>query len=269
VHGIGKAEIALSGQLPPYPEVRKRNQLFVVLGEVHNQLDRKPSLSPHWLTIPEKGLYTGIAVFGSIGSGKTQSAILPLMRQLFGYRANNNAEKLSGIVLEVKGDLCRQLRAVLREVNRENDYVEISLTTNWRYNPLHNDLDPYALAYNIASLLTNIWGRGKEPFWQQSYTDLVKYIIILHKVRFEYATLFDVYATAISPTRFEELLIETGAQLTAISWVAIPKDQFKEISIDLARFRFQLDPASNEFRARLSPELEKLLIEQTAVEATV
>lgn len=269
MHGFAKAETSFCGQLPPYPDVQKREHLFVVLGEVHNQLDRKPSPSPDWLMIPEKGLYTGIAVFGSIGSGKTQSAILPLMRQLFGYKADSNAEKLSGIVLEVKGDLCRQLRGVLRGTNREDDYLEVSLTSKWRYNPLHNDLDAYALAYNIASLLTNIWGRGKEPFWQQSYTDLVKYIIILHKVRFEYVTLFDVYATAISPSRFEELLIETGAQIAAVSWVAIPKDQFKKIPIDLARFKFQLDPESDEFRARLTPELEKLLIEQTAVEATV
>lgn len=90
--------------------------------------------------------------------------------------------------------------------------MEIGFNTNWRYNPLHNDLDAYALAYNIASLLTNIWGRGKEPFWQQSYTDLVKYIIILHKVKNDYVTLFDVYATAISPALFEQLLIETGAK---------------------------------------------------------
>lgn len=71
VHGFAKAETSFCGQLPPYPDVQKREHLFVVLGEVHNQLDRKPSPSPDWLTIPEKGLYTGIAVFGSIGSGKT------------------------------------------------------------------------------------------------------------------------------------------------------------------------------------------------------
>jgi hypothetical protein len=37
----------------------------------------------------------------------------------------------------------------------------------YRYNPLHNDLDAYALAYGIATLMTNLYGRGKEPFWQQ------------------------------------------------------------------------------------------------------
>ena len=41
----------------------------------------------------------------------------------------------------------------------------------FRFNPLHNDLDAYALAYGIASLLNNLFGRGKEPFWQQAYTN--------------------------------------------------------------------------------------------------
>ena len=51
--------------------------------------------------------------------------------------------------------------------------VEISLDSEFRYNPLHNDLDAYALAFNIASLLNNLFGRGKEPFWQQAYTCLL------------------------------------------------------------------------------------------------
>ena len=48
--------------------------------------------------------------------------------------------------------------------------------SEYRYNPLHNDLDAYALAYSIASLLNNLFGKGKEPFWQQAYTNLVKFI---------------------------------------------------------------------------------------------
>lgn len=269
VHFFEPDQTMQSGQLPPYPEPSNRAELFAVLGEIHSQLEVKPSPTPRWLSIPERGLYTGIAVFGSIGSGKTQAAILPMMRQLFGYKAASNAEKLSGLVLEVKGDLCRQLRKILREVQREQDYVEVSLHSEWRYNPLQNDLDAYALAYNIASLLTNIWGRGKEPFWQQSYTDLVKYIIILHKVKDDYLTLFDIYATAISPTRFEQLLIETGARLNPVAWVVVPKDQYKEHSDSLSKFKFQLDQELAAYRAKHTPELERLIFEDTDIEATV
>lgn len=269
IHFSRRDEQSRAGNLPPYPEDMERSDLFMVLGEVHQQLKPLPAAQPTWLSIPERGLYTGIAVFGSIGSGKTQALILPAMRQLFSYKANDAEQKLSGLVLEVKGDLCRQLARVLAQCGRSDDYVEISLNSKWRYNPLHNDLDPYALAYNIASLLTNIWGRGKEPFWQQSYTDLVKYIIILHKVKDDYVTLFDIYATAISPSRFEQLLVEAGTSLSKTAWVAIPKDQFKKSSVNLKEFGFELDAQLNAFRAKHTPELERFLIEQTDLEATV
>ena len=78
--------------------------------------------------------------------------------------------------------------------------------SNIRYNPLNNDLDPYAQAFNIASIITSIWGKGKEPFWQQSYTDLVRYVIILHRVQSGYVTLVDIFRTVISSGRLEELL---------------------------------------------------------------
>lgn len=269
VHWFERSAREVAGQLPPYPPIHGRRHLAAILGEVHHQTAIKAARQPQWLAIPEQGLYTGIAIFGSIGSGKTQAAILPLMRQLFGYKASSATEKLSGLVLEVKGDLCRRLRGILRQCGREHDFIEVGFNTNWRYNPLHNDLDAYALAYNIASLLTNIWGRGKEPFWQQSYTDLVKYIIILHKVKNDYVTLFDVYATAISPTLFEQLLIETGAQFSSTSWVAISKDEFKKCAAQLGRHGFHFHQQLDAFVAKLSPELERTIVEETDAEATV
>ena len=263
-----KGELS-KGKLPTYPDITARKELSLVLGEVHHRLEPLPSDTPSWLTIPERGLYTGIAVFGSIGTGKTQSVILPAMEQLFGFKADDSARKLSGLVLEVKGDLCRQLGSIMRRNGREQDYAEVSLDSDWRYNPLQSDLDPYALAFNIASLLTNIWGKGKEPFWQQSYTDLVKYVIILHKIHNDYVTLFDVYATAISPDRLETLLIEIGSRFSQIAWVSIPKDQYKDCTVDLSRFGFHLDPQLGEFRAPFTQELERILATKTDVEATI
>ena len=64
-------------------------------------------------------------------------------------------------------------------------YFEISLDRPYRYNPLHNDLEAYALGYSIASLRNNLFGRGKKPFWQQAYTNLIKFIILLHEVNYD------------------------------------------------------------------------------------
>ena len=113
VHVFRRETEQVIGVLRPYPDPRTRLELGLVVGEVHQQLSPEPSPNPYWLEIPENGLYTGIAVIGSIGSGKTQGLILPAMRQLFAYRADDPNRKLSGIVLEVKGDLCRQLKNIL------------------------------------------------------------------------------------------------------------------------------------------------------------
>ena len=253
-----------AGALPPYPEPRSRQELSLILGEVHRQLVPKPSLAPRWLSIAERGLYTGIASFGSIGSGKTYGLILPAMRQLFAYCASDSERKLSGIVLEVKGDLCRQLQRILKWCGREGDYVEVSLDGNIRYNPLNNSLDPYAQAFNIASIITSIWGRGKEPFWEQSYTDLVRYVILLHRIRDGYVTMVDLFRTVASAGRLEEMLIEVGSRFSTTAYIGIGKEAYREYESQLAPLGFEWRQDAGLHLAAWTEELEQLLSEQTS-----
>ena len=198
----------VAGQLPKYPDPQRREDLFVVLGEVHDQRRPGPSETPDWLVIPERGLFTGIAILGAVGSGKSSCCMFPYAEQILSYKAHDPEQRIGGIVLEVKGDFCRKVKQILDRHGRGEDYVEISLDSEFRYNPLHNNLDAYALAFNIASLLNNLFGRGKEPFWQQAYTNLVKFIILLHKVAYDYVTLFNVYECAISPPLLEARINE-------------------------------------------------------------
>jgi hypothetical protein len=113
----------------------------------------------------------------------------PFTEQILAYRAADPHRCAAGLVLEVKGDFCYKVRTMLKKHGRQEDYFEINLDCPYRYNPLHDDLEAYALAYGIASLLHNLFGRGKEPFWQQAYTNLVKFIILMHKVNYNYVTL--------------------------------------------------------------------------------
>src|SRR3954462_12661966 len=83
------------------------------------------------------------------------------------------------------------------------------------HNPLHNDLDAYALAYGIATLMTNLFGRGKEPFWQQASTNLVKFAIPLHQTLDDYVTLFQVYEHVISPDKLRARIEEGETRFTA------------------------------------------------------
>jgi len=121
--------------------------------------------------IGERGLFTGIAVIGAIGSGKTSCCMQPFAEQILGFQAGDPEKRIGGLVLEVKGDFCHRIRSILERHGRGEDFIEINLTDSpFRYNPLANDLDHYALAFGIATLLTSLFGRGREPFWQQAYT---------------------------------------------------------------------------------------------------
>lgn len=269
VHFYSPEPAAAVGSLPDYPDPRTRKNLFLVLGEVHHPTKPQPARNPRWLVIPERGLYTGICAIGATGSAKTKALILPAMRQLFAYQAHDPEHKLSGIVLEVKGDLCRQLQTALNDCGRGEDYIEVSLRGTVRYNPLNNSLDPYAQAYNIASVITAIWGKGKEPFWQQSYTDLVRYVIMLHRVRDGYVTLLDVFRTVISAGTLERMLIEAGRRLADISFVVLDGPTYKEHESLLKPFEFEWNARLECYLAHSSPELESLLTQGIEVEASL
>jgi hypothetical protein len=253
--------------LPPYPPVESRTNLSLVVGEVHHPRLPIPAENPSWLIIPERGLFTGTIIIGAVGSGKTSCCMYPFSDQLLGYRAADADMKASALVLEVKGDFCQEVRKILRQRGREDDYIEISLDSEWAYNPLHNDLDGYALAYGIASLLNNLFGKGKEPFWQQAYTNLIKFIIILHQVGFGYVTLFDVYESAISQEVFEKKLRSAEENVFGKSFVAVSREAFQAHAQELATAGFEADASGHHYRVAESlatrEVLQRLGIEPT------
>ena len=127
----------------------------------------------------------------------------PYVDQLLRWRRDDADRKVGGLVMEVKGDFCRQVHAILKDAQRGDDYVEIGLDTGVCYNPLHNDLDPYAVAYAIAALLNNLFGKSKEPFWQQAYTDLLKFVILLRRLTDGYTTFAEVYRYILDDTQID------------------------------------------------------------------
>jgi hypothetical protein len=167
-------------------------------------------------------------IIGAVGSGKTSCCMYSFTDQLLGYKASDAEARLGGLVLEVKGDFSDKVKEILKHHGRASDYIEINLDSEWAYNPLYNDLDGYALADGIASLLNNLFGKGKEPFWQQAYTNLVKFIIILHKVGFGYDTLFDVYECAILPEILERKIQQAEDRITGQHFVVISRSVYIE-----------------------------------------
>ena len=83
----------VTAPLPPYPAPERREDLLLVLGEQHRRTSPDRAAQPTWLSIPERGLYTGILVVGAIGSGKTSACMYPYVEQLLAYRASDTGTR--------------------------------------------------------------------------------------------------------------------------------------------------------------------------------
>ena len=251
--------LGLRSRLPTWPLSPTADGPAIVVGEVHHPVRAIESPTPEWLTIPERGLYTGVAIFGAVGSGKTSACMHPFARQLFGWHATNPERRAAALVLEVKGDFCHDIRRMLAELGRADDYIELSLDGRLTWNPLSATwLDAYSLAYTVASLLNQLFGKGKEPFWQQAYTNLVRWIIELYRVLpGGWVTLRDVYHCAIDKALFAKKIeqAQTYAADLADTWISIAGTEMNPEQITpLKAFGFQPHPADDtRFRAPAHP----------------
>ena len=170
------------GSLPAWPTSPEDDAPSLVIGELHHPVVPRESERPSWLVVPETGLYTGVLIVGAVGTGKTTACMYPFAQQLLSWQADRAGRRASALVLEVKGDFCYSVRRILDAAGRGGDYLEIGLDGSLQWNPLDDPLlDSYSLAYGVASLINQLFGKSREPFWQQAYTNLVRWIIELYR----------------------------------------------------------------------------------------
>lgn len=116
--------------------------------------------------LPEKSLYQNILITGTIGSGKTSSAIYPFSEQLIKYCGDNFEKKMGILCLDVKGNFYKQIKFYVKKFNRLKDLVIISLNSNETYNPLDKpNLNPLVLANRLKTILTLFSPNTSDSFW--------------------------------------------------------------------------------------------------------
>ena len=258
---------ARPGRLPDWPLRPTDEGPGIVIGEVHHPVEAREIFKPSWLTIPERGLYTGVAIFGAVGSGKTSACMHPFARQMLSWQAKDSRRRAAALVLEVKGDFCHDIRRILAEAGREKDYIELGMNGAWQWNPLSAGwLDSYSLAYTVSSLLNQLFGKGKEPFWQQAYTNLVRWIIELYRVfPGGWVTLQDVYRCAISTDLFAAKIkqAEALAEEVCRGTLTITRNDLTEHMDALGRWTWRpcgRDRMSSPNNAPLREQLIKLKV---------
>ena len=252
--------------LPPWPfSPDKDAGPGIVVGEVHHPVKPVEISNPSWLIIPERGLYTGVAIFGAVGSGKTSACMHPFAEQILSWQAGNPQRRAAGLILEVKGDFCHDIRRILADAGREEDYIELGMEGSFQWNPLSTKwLDSYSLAYTISSLLNQLFGKGKEPFWQQAYTNLVRWIIELYRVfPGQWVTLRQVYHCAIDKELFAAKIKQAEAFVRELQHgtVVISFDDYLANADHLSGWKWQPPTQENTCHADHDPSLESQLKE--------
>jgi hypothetical protein len=71
--------------LPSYRTPERREDLYLVLGEQHHRTSPTRATMPRWLVVPERGLYTGIAIIARSARARRHPS-LSSIEQLFARR---------------------------------------------------------------------------------------------------------------------------------------------------------------------------------------
>lgn len=116
--------------------------------------------------LTEKGLFQNTLITGTIGTGKTSSAMYPFTKQLIDYKSDSAFEKLGMLILDVKGNFYKQVELFANEAGRLDDLCVIEINGDIKYNPLDKpDLKPSVLANRLKTILTLFSPNNSESYW--------------------------------------------------------------------------------------------------------
>ena len=151
-------------------ELKKMLNIFV-----GNAFDQKKQA----IYLPEKSLYQNILITGTIGTGKTSSAMYPFTKQLIEFSCTDVSNKIGMLVLDVKGNYYVKVSEFARNCGREDDLIVLSLGGDYRYNPLHKpNLKASVLANRLKTILMLFSPNNSESYWldkvEQILTECIK-----------------------------------------------------------------------------------------------
>ena len=129
--------------------------------------------------LPLKSLYQNILITGTIGTGKTTSAMYPFTKQLIEYCSTDNNNKIGMLILDVKGNYHAKVSEFAKNCGRKDDLIVISLNGKYKYNPLHKpNLKPSIIANRLKTILLLFSPNNSESYWldkvEQILTECIK-----------------------------------------------------------------------------------------------
>lgn len=157
---------------PSLTNLNKKEDLSLLIGENANTREL--------IYLPEKSLYQNILITGTIGTGKTSSAMYPFTKQLIKYKNCNKEKKLGMLILDVKGNYYKKVLEFASDFNRLNDIIVIELNGNYKYNPLHKpNLKPSVIANRLKTILLLFSKNNSESYWIDKASQILEEAIKL------------------------------------------------------------------------------------------
>ncbi len=158
------------------------------------------------IRVPEKGLFQNFLITGTIGSGKTSSAMYPFTRQLLSYSAN--VEKIGMLILDVKGNYFEFVESLCKEFGLKDDVIVISLNSDVFYNPLDKpNLKPQVLANRLKTILLLFSENNSESFWLDKAEEVLCECIKLCRLYNNgYVTFEELHKLVFYPNYYKEKL---------------------------------------------------------------
>ena len=158
------------------------------------------------VSIPESGLYQNFLITGTIGSGKTSSAMYPFTKQLLSF--SSFSERIGMLILDVKGNYSDFVESVCDEFYLSDDLVVISLDSGVCYNPLDKpNLKPQVLANRLKTILLLFSENNSESFWLDKAEEVLCECIKLCRLYNDnYVTFLELHKLIFYPGYYKEKL---------------------------------------------------------------
>ena len=168
------------------------------------------------LAIPEYGLFQNILITGTIGSGKTSSAMYPFTRQLLEYKYNDANSKIGMLILDVKGNYFSQVYNYAQNIGRLDDLIEIKIKGKYFYNPLDKPfLKPSVIANQLKTILLLFSPNNSESYWlDKAEAVLTEAIKLCRLYNNNYVTFTEIHNLVTKPDYYHEKIAHLREKFT-------------------------------------------------------
>ena len=168
------------------PSKKFKQEKYLIKSNKLNLLIGREEKSENNVYIEESGLYQNFLITGTIGTGKTSSAMYPFTEQILRFNSKNQDRKIGTLILDVKGNYYKQVKRYAERFKLQDDLIAIELGGRYKYNPLHKPyLKPAILANRLKLILELFSENNSESYWldeaEKVLTEAIKLCRIYNK----------------------------------------------------------------------------------------